>query len=276
MSGQMRPPRDDIAAPDLYPGMTWIGREPRNMPVLTASGPALVHFFDFAQLNSVRTLPYISEWRRRYEDAGLSVIGIQAPRFPFSADEGTVRAGLERLGVDYPVAIDADRNMWLDYGCEGWPALFLWAQGGVLRWAHFGEGEYVATEEAIQDELREADALRSLPEPMAALRPGDGPGETVIAPTPEVMPAGDRAWTGERDGALLELDYEAGGAWATVEGRGMIRAGTDGGPTDEIEVDGPGLYELASHPSHESPSLQIDLSPGLGLWTISFAPGVPG
>ena len=28
----------------------------------------LVHFFDFAQLNSVRTLPYVGEWARRYGD----------------------------------------------------------------------------------------------------------------------------------------------------------------------------------------------------------------
>ena len=42
------------------------------MPVLTAAGPVLVHFFDYAQLNSVRTLPYLIEWDRRYREAGLS------------------------------------------------------------------------------------------------------------------------------------------------------------------------------------------------------------
>ena len=29
---------------------------------LTAAGPVLVHFFDFAQLNSVRALPYVIAW----------------------------------------------------------------------------------------------------------------------------------------------------------------------------------------------------------------------
>ncbi len=43
----------------------------------------------------------------------------------------------------------------------------------MLRWFHFGEGEYRQTEEAIQEELRELDALRPLPEPMAAIRPSD-------------------------------------------------------------------------------------------------------
>ena len=158
------------------------------MPELTAAGPALVHFLDFAQLNSVRTLPYLVEWNRRYRDAGLRTIGVQAPRFPFGAEPETVAAGLARLGVEFPVAIDAERSLWHAYGCEGWPSLFLWSLGGALTWFHFGEGEYPATEEAIQGELRELDALRALPAPMAPLRPSDGPGARVIAPSPGGLP----------------------------------------------------------------------------------------
>jgi len=57
----MKPPRDDIAAPPFPPGLSWVGGE-RVMERLTASGPVLVHFFDFAQLNAVRTLPYLRAW----------------------------------------------------------------------------------------------------------------------------------------------------------------------------------------------------------------------
>src|ERR1700761_1871755 len=107
----MRPERDNIAAPDLPLGLTWIGTEPESMPALTAGGPALVLFLDFAQLNSVRALPYVEEWHRRYREAGLSVVGVQAPRFPFGAEPEPVRAGLERLGVSFPVVIDAEREL---------------------------------------------------------------------------------------------------------------------------------------------------------------------
>jgi hypothetical protein len=214
----VRPGRDNIAAPDLPAGIAWVGTEPESMPALTAGGPALVHFIDFAQLNSVRTLPYVAEWARRYREAGLSVIGVQAPRFPFGSDPAAVAAGLGRLGVEYPVAIDTDHDLWAAYGCEGWPSLFLWRLGGALSWAHFGEGEYLATEIAIQEELREIDALRSLPEPMAPLRPTDFPGARVIAPSAEVFPGGswERAWTASDEDPALALDYQAGGAFATV------------------------------------------------------------
>jgi hypothetical protein len=273
----MFPDRDNIAAPDLPPGITWIGEAPESMPAATAPGPALVHFFDFAQLNSVRTLPYLAEWERRYSDHGLTVLGIQAPRFPFGADRDTVGAGLKDLGVDFPVAIDAERALWQSYGCEGWPSLFLWSLGGALSWFHFGEGEYLGTEEAIQAELREIDALRDLPTPMASLRPTDGPGARVMAPTPEIFPSGswERPWVAGEDGGELVTAYEAGGAYATVEGKGEIAIELDGAPMEPVTVAGPALYALTSHPNHQPRQLTLRPSPGQRIWSLSFAAGIP-
>jgi hypothetical protein len=247
------------------------------MPALTAGGPALVHFVEYAQLNSVRTLPYLAEWDRRYREAGLSVIAVQAPRFPFAAEPSQVAAGLAELGVEFPVAIDAEHELWAAYGCEGWPSLFLWSLGGALSWVHFGEGEYLGTEIAIQEELREINALRDLPEPMAPLRPTDGPGDRVMAPSPELFPGDswERAWTAGEDGDELRVPYEAGGAHATVEGRGEIALELDGTPIDSVPVDGAALYELTSHPSHEQHQLVLRPTRGLRIWSVSFAAGVP-
>lgn len=274
----VRPGRDNIAAPDLPKGMAWIGTEPQSMPALTAGGPALVHFVEYAQLNSVRTLPYLVEWSHRYAGAGLSVIAVQSPRFPFAARPENVGPGLAELGVDVPVAIDAEHRLWHAYGCEGWPSLFLWTLGGALSWVHFGEGEYQATEEAIQEELRELDALRELPAPLAPLRPTDAPGARVIPPTPEIFPGGswERPWTAGEDGEDLAVDYQAGGAYATVEGEGEIEVEIDGVWGEPIPAGPvPGLRTLAEHPSHEAHSLVLRPSPGVRVWSLSFAPGIP-
>jgi hypothetical protein len=269
----MRPERDNIAAPDLPEGVEWVGEAPRSMPLATARGPVLVHFLDFAQLNSVRTLPYVSEWARRYADAGLTTLGVQAPRFSFGADPDVVRAGLTRLGAELPVAIDADRRLWHAYGCEGWPSLFLWKLGGALAWFHFGEGEYRATEEAIQAELREQDALQPLPEPMAPLRPSDAPGAKVMPPTPELFPGG--SWEQPWEGDELEVPYEAGGAYATVEGVGELALTLDGAQLDPVAVSGAALYTLAEHLKHAQHSIVIHPTPGLRIWSVSFSAGVP-
>ncbi|MGE5282746.1 MAG: hypothetical protein ACM3N0_10580 [Chloroflexota bacterium] len=269
----MRPGRDDIAAPDLPSDAPWIGEPPKSMHAVTALGPVLVHFFDCAQLNSARTLPYLVEWDRRYRDPGLTTIGVQAPRFPFGADPVNVAAGLGDAGVDFPVVVDAARELWHAYGCEGWPSLFLWTTGGALSWFHFGEGEYRATEEAIQDELRELDALRPLPEPMEPLRPTDAPGAEVMPPTPEIFPGG--SWEQPWEGDELKVEYEAGGAYATIEGEGELSVTIDGGKAHSTLVRGPKLYTLAEHDRHESHTLRLEPSEGLRIWSLSFAAGVP-
>jgi hypothetical protein len=273
----VRPERDNIGAPDLPADIAWVGEAPASMPALTAKGPVLVHFFDYAQLNSVRTLPYLNEWRARYGEAGLRTIGVQAPRFPFGADRAEVGAGLEGLGVEFPVAIDAERRLWHVYGCRGWPCLFLWAQGGALSWFHFGEGDYRGTEEAVQAELRELDALRALPEPMAPLRPSDAPNARVMPPSEELFPSGswEEPWTAGEDGDTLTIDYAAGGAYATVEGKGDLSVALDDGEPHQISINGARLYCLAEHPRHESHKLKLIPSEGLRIWSISFAAGVP-
>ena len=101
------------------------------MPALTAAGPALVHFIDFAQLNSVRTLPYLAEWDRRYREAGLSTIAVQAPRFPFGAERGERRGGAGGPRRRDPGG-DRREGALARVGCEGWPSLFLWSLGGAL------------------------------------------------------------------------------------------------------------------------------------------------
>ncbi len=273
----MRPERDTIAAPDLPGEIAWVGEAPQSMPALTAAGPVLVHFLDFSQLNSVRTLPYLVEWDRRYREAGLKTIGVQAPRFPFGSDPRQVKDGLAELGVGFPVAIDAQRELWLAYGCEGWPSLFLWTTGGALSWFHFGEGEYLGTEMAIQEELRELDALRSLPEPMRPLRPSDSPGAKVMPPTPELFPGGswEQPWSPTPESPTLRAEYAAGGAYATVAGSGELMVRIDDGEPRALTIDRPRLYALAEHERHESHSVTLEPAGELRVWSLSFAAGLP-
>src|SRR5262245_9549009 len=168
----MRPPRPDIAVPPLPPGIDWIGEPIESIERSLAKAPALVHFLDFAQLNSMRSLPYVRAWRERYEDEGLIVIGVHSPRFPFTRDPAAVAEALERAEVSWPVALDPDFRIWRSYEPHGWPALFLWGRGGVLRWYHLGEGSYHETENEIREALA-AGRERDWPEPVEPLRATD-------------------------------------------------------------------------------------------------------
>ena len=274
----LRPERPNIAAPELPGRLRWLHAEraPR-MAELTAAGPVLVHFFDFAQLNSVRALPYPVEWDRRYRAAGLTTLGVHSPRFAFTAERTSLEPALERLGVEHPVADDSGYQLWHDYGCEGWPSLFLWGQGGALAWFHFGEGEYEATEAAIVEELKAIDPSFTPPPPLKPLRPSDAPGALVAPPTEEVFPGGSptEPWGAQPGENRLELDYEAGGAHASVAGSGTLTATIDGGEARRIEIHASGLYDLALHDRHEAHTLELTGDPGIEVYSVSFSAAPP-
>ena len=168
------------------------------------------------------------------------MIGVHSPRFPFTQDTDAVAGAAERLGIDWPVAVDPEFALWQLYEPHGWPALFLWGQGGALRWYHLGEGEYAGTEEAIREALPETERRAATGRRCSSRSgPPTSRASKVIAPTPEVFPGGstEEPWSSTEGDAALELDYEAGGAYAATDGEGRIAIRMDGEQRDPIEVD---------------------------------------
>jgi hypothetical protein len=237
----------------------------------------LVHFFDFAQLNSVRTLPYLRAWNERYSGEGLGMIGVHSPRFPFTQDYGVVAEAVDSLEISWPVIVDREFSVWRLYEPHGWPALFLWARGGALRWYHLGEGDYQGTEEVIRETLSEGNGEHDWPALLEPLRPSDAPDAKVIPPTQELFPGGstEEPWPRSDADRSLELDYEGGGAYAATDGEGEIQIWLDGDQLGPVGVEIPGLQELTSHGRTERHSLRLEPSPGVLIYSIQFAAAVP-
>jgi hypothetical protein len=214
--------------------------------------PVLIEFWDFCRVNSLRTLPYVKAWHERYAEAGLRVIGVHSPGFEPSRDPDAVRAAVERLGITYPVAIDADFELWRLYDNLGWPARYLFNQQGYLFDYHYGEGGYAETELAIQ-ELLGLDSTTVTP-----MRPEDEPEAELVPQSEDVA--------GPYSGP-----YEAGGVWAVLDGRGWVDVGGR-----RIAVEHPGAYELISHPRSTAGTLELSLSPGVTCYAVCFTPGRAG
>src|ERR1700759_380509 len=117
----MRPPVDDIPAPMFGRGLTWINVASLRMDQQLGH-PVLLEFWDFCRPNSLRTLPYVTQWDERYRDDGLRVIGVHTPGFPPSQQLEAVTQAVADLGIAYPVVFDGEFAIWQDYGNLGWPA----------------------------------------------------------------------------------------------------------------------------------------------------------
>jgi hypothetical protein len=237
----MRAPVDHIAAPPFPPRLQWINGRPQGYPML-------VEFWDFCRVQSLRTLPYLKAWDGRYPD--LRVIGVHAAGFAPSADPEAVPAAVEGLQIPYPVAIDAEYELWDLYGNLGWPARYLFDQRGMLVHYHYGEGAYHETEGAIQEVLGVEAPL------MAPLRPEEAPGAKLEPQTDDV----DGPYSGS---------YRAGAVWAVLAGKGAVTAGGR-----RIGVDHPGCYELIAHRRSTAGELTLEVGPGVTCHAVCFTPGL--
>lgn len=245
----MRAPVDHIHAPAFPSRLPWINVAPLRMDQQQGR-PVLVEFWDFCRANSLRTLPYLKAWHERYEPLGLRVIGVHASGFAPSADPDAVTAAVSRLGIPYPVVVDTDFEIWRDYGNLGWPARYLFNGEGRLFEYHYGEGDYLGTELAIQELL----GLER--EPLAPLHPEDAP-EVALVQQSEDVP-------GPYSGP-----YEAGSVWAVLDGRGTVTA--NGEP---LHVDGPGAYPLIAHQRSTAGALELELGDGVVCHAVCFVPGL--
>jgi thiol-disulfide isomerase/thioredoxin len=247
----VRAPVDTIAAPLFPRSLPWV-----NVPAgsqvstLQRGRPMLVEFWDFCRPNSMRTLPYVKAWHERYAAEGLRVVGVHCPGFEPSREEQAVRAAVARLGIEHPVLIDSELELWREYENEGWPARYLFDGGARLFEYHFGEGGYEETELAIQQ------LLGIEREPLAPLRPEDAPGARLAPATPEQ----EGAYSGP---------YEAGGVWAVLEGNGSVEVNGK-----RLDVDAPGGYLMIEHECHTEGELSLQIGSGVVCYATCFTPGL--
>jgi hypothetical protein len=256
------PPGSELHAPEFPPDLRWLNVAFLRMNKQFGRNAVLVEFWDFARVNSLRTLPYLKAWHERYGEHGLRVVMVQAPGYSFGRDPDVATRAIEALGVEHPVVFDTNFELWRTYGNKGWPGRYLFDRRGHLRYIHYGEGDYLECEEVVQELLLEIDDELELPEPLEPLRPEDAPGRTFAPQTADIVLPRDRDrlelvrdWNDGEDfieaqdaGAGARFTYQGSSAWAVLSG--------------SVE---PGLYEV------KDGRVEAE-SPGLRLHGVQFTP----
>ena len=260
------PPEAGIYAPEFPPRLDWLNVAFLRMDKLLGRHAVLIEFWDFARVNSLRTMPYLKAWHERYADRGLRIIGVHSPGYSFGRSADVVGEAVARLDVPYAVCLDPDFAVWQEYGNRGWPGRYLFDRRGLLRYVHYGEGDYLDCELAIQELLREIDPDLELPEPVDPIRPEDAPGVLLEAQTDDVVLPAERgrlelvrSWLdgvdfieAEDAGAGASVSFSGGGAYAVLSGGG---------------VEHPGLFE--------TDGTVVAEHPGLRLHGFQFTPAPP-
>jgi thiol-disulfide isomerase/thioredoxin len=213
--------KETILAPALEGG-EWIRQEPIDLAQLRGRKVILLDFWDYTCVNCIRTLPYVSEWHRRYASKGLVVVGVHAPEFSFARDRANVLEAIERFGLDYPIVLDNNYAIWRAYSNRYWPAKYLIDMQGRLRYYHFGEGLYQETEKQIQRLLTEIDSAAQFPSPIEPIRETDQPGAVCYRVTPELYLGYGRGQFGNPAGVVRDESFDYSDPGRYIEGAAYL------------------------------------------------------
>jgi thiol-disulfide isomerase/thioredoxin len=141
--------------PELTGAATWLNSKPLTRASLKGK-VVVVDFWTYSCINCLRALPYVTRWYDHYKDAGLVVIGVHSPEFPFEKQLDNVQRAVKELKVTYPVALDNNYAIWQAFNNRYWPAHYFVDANGQIRGHHFGEGNYEESEQLIRELLEEA------------------------------------------------------------------------------------------------------------------------
>jgi thiol-disulfide isomerase/thioredoxin len=266
----------------------------------------LIDFWTYTCINCIRTLPYLEAWDARYRKAGLTIVGVHTPEFPFERDTGNVANAIRTERIRYPVVQDNDYGTWSAYQNQYWPAEYLIDARGRVRYTHFGEGEYDRSERAIRTLLAErgrthlASGLARVhalhppalatPETYVGTERADGfvvgplRGGHDYGPPPARLPLNAFAlgglWSespvaGTAVGhASIDVQFEAQRVYVvlgpTRGKRAHVRVLLDGHPQRTITVDRQRLYNVVALPRERTGHLSLRFDSGISAYSFTF------
>jgi cytochrome c biogenesis protein CcdA/thiol-disulfide isomerase/thioredoxin len=291
------------AAPAFSGIQQWLNT-PGDKPVTLASlkgKVVIVDFWAYSCINCQRELPHVEAWYKNYAADGLEVVGVHTPEYAFEHVPSNVAAGVSRLGLTFPVALDNSYGTWNAFDNQSWPAAYLIDATGQIRHVAIGEGDYPQEEQLIRQLLTAAHPGVTLP------KATDVPDTTPANPSqsPETYLGAEReqgyvgtsyatgqftlpttvpvnyyglggAWTiGQQSitagqGAEIDLAYNASDVYLDVGGTGTLTV-SGGGSTKTIKVSGaPDIYTVAARSAAQNGAVSVKLSSGLQAYSFTF------
>ncbi len=126
----------------------------------------LVYFWDYTTINCIRELRLLKKWADAYQEQGLQLVLIHDAEFNFARKKENVEKAARRFGITQPILLDNDSKLWNAYGNRSWPARHLVNSEGKIVETRIGEGENIAFEIRIREELLKMDPSIKLPDPV--------------------------------------------------------------------------------------------------------------
>jgi hypothetical protein len=232
------PPAHPPVAFDAFAAASgWLNGGPGAADSLRGGAALILVWSDTDPLSNA-ALPRAQGWLEAYGRFGLHVVGVHVPEYAFAADPSVPARLVQRLGVSFPVALDAGTRVASRLGVgERTPAWLLADSRGRLEFQATGEGDE-RVHAAILELLRREHPDAGLAEEHAPT-PGEAPEPAVTrvfcgvsgvsgGPLAHANPGSTETYTAQfryEEQGELDTPYPVGRWTASSEGLTSARGG---------------------------------------------------
>lgn len=133
-----------------WENLTWLNSPPLTLKNLKGN-VVLIRFWTNGCPYCKQTAPALNEFYKAFKKEGFTLIGMYHPKPPGDVPAQDVKKFSQKLGFQFPVALDNDwetlTRYWLKRNNRGWTSVsFLLDRNGIIRAIHPG-GEYHQSKE---------------------------------------------------------------------------------------------------------------------------------
>lgn len=181
-----------VHASEFREGLDWIGVDAPLTLAQLRGRVVILDFWTQGCINCLHIIPRLAELERRFPDV-LSVVGVQAGKFPAERSTPRIAEACERLGVHHAVVNDRQFRVWHDYTVNAWPTVAVIDPAGYLVGIQPGEfplEPMAAVIERLIDRATQDGTLRRGPDP-ARVTPPPAFDSVVRFPARAVLEAGE-------------------------------------------------------------------------------------
>ena len=117
---------------------------------------AVIGFWNDSRPEGLRAVTQLQQWALDYETGGFEALGIFCPEFDFQKEPDRLERLSEKLGLNIPLAVDAEARMWKSYNVQSNPSFYVIDAHGRIRHSVQGVSAFGETEKTIRDLLTES------------------------------------------------------------------------------------------------------------------------
>ncbi len=162
--------------------LKWLNT-PEPLSLETLRGHAvLLCFWNCFTPECLRAAAEVAELADRFKTRPLAIIGVHSSRFGEAIGPESVASSALRLGMQYPLVMDVNLEVWNAYGISAWPSFIIIDADSNVRGAVTGEGKMAALERALKAALDEGEKAGLLADKPARFHKIPGPPSLLAFP----------------------------------------------------------------------------------------------